>query len=230
MEKIPPLFGENGDTDLDNKGTTFVKPPQPDGQEIIFLDGTKTIRKLGMPVTVTMGEQKISVRPGSYFFLNLIDETIQEYLKEVYPYREKLQALAEKQSKTTVTDIIKKVVATPKPEESQELQNQVGEIMADSAMQLFIESNEMQNKVRRLSHQTRYKIAQMILFDAISHKGKWKEEMRAPYDEEIESAIPMQRLKFEFTDEDVKNLIHVYCQINFVDTEKKDFLNLRMAM
>lgn len=225
-----PLFSDNDNgMALDAKGNFVVKAPV-EGQEIIFLDGRKVVRKLGATLTVTMGEEKINVRPGSYFFLNLIDGLVQDCIDQMFPIEKRLKELSRSAGDQSIVDIVSKVKAAKEPEQNVDLNKEVVDIIIGKSVELYSRSRELAKEIKALSTKTRFLIAQMIIFDAKQYKGEWKKEGRPPTTDELESVMPLQRLESEFAKEDTENLIHVYFQLNFSEQEKKDFLSLRMPI
>ena len=224
------LFGEetNGAA-LNAEGSFVVKAPA-DGIEITFLDGTKKTRKLGKSIVVTMGEENYDIRPGSSDVLLIITEIVDGYFDEVFPLNARLRELAKSQGREAVNEIVNEAKKLTNESQKKELGDKATEIIAEKTVQLYKETHDIDKQIRALSLKTELEIAQIIIFDSKQYRGEWKKERRKPTQGELEAAIPMEKLRNDFFNEEIKNLIHVYAQLNFADIQKKDFQSLRIGI
>lgn len=206
---------------------------------IARLDGTTLEWRMGerLPFKFANGKT-INIRPASFVVLGMLTKIAREYYSKIIGHdaesnRLKAQLGAQK-LKTTLNEISE--IDKSGYDEAIKEEKRKGAIAqaivgGDGKDEAVVES-----ELRKLSYlaaddngEGQFKAAQYIFLDASDDKNllRWKEERRAPNAAELDAALSKSEYDYDFTGIEIKDLFHVYYQLNFLPAvEKKGYLNL----
>lgn len=222
---------KNGKTEsLDDAGL------RPKGRRIVMLDGTELYAKIGHSLAIPFGGEELSLRPGSDFVLSLIDEQATACIEKMYEYNEALKGLSRTISLEKFPEFTKRTEGIENDTLSTDEKNKARfevfqELSADIGLEVFQQTKARAKDLQGFSADAKFKIVQLILLDAKDAGGKWKREKRKPTAAELTKVLSKKDFEYDYTRDEIDNLIHVYWQLNYsYGVEKKDVLSLRIPL
>lgn len=223
---------KNGRADsLDDAGL------RPKGRRIVMLDGTELYAKIGQPVALPFGGKELNLRPGSDFVLSLIDEQATACIEKMYEYNEALKGMSRSISLEKFPEFTKRTEGIEKDsllsaDDKNKARFEVfQELSSDIGLEVFQQTKARAKDLQGFSADAKFKIVQLILLDAKEANGKWKKDKRKPNAAELNKVLSKKDFDYDYTRDEIDNLIHVYWQLNYsYGVEKKDVLSLRIPL
>lgn len=202
-----------------------------------MLDGEERYAKIGQALVLPFGGKELNLRPGSDFVLSLIDEQATACIEKMYEYNEALKKMSRSISLEKFPEFTKRTEGVEKDnllsaEEKNKARFEVfQELSADIGLEVFQQTKARAKDLQNFSTDVKFKIVQLILLDAKDATGKWKKDRRKPTAAELNKTLTQEEFEFDYTRDEIDNLIHVYWQLNyFYGVEKKDVLSLRIPL
>lgn len=227
------------------------RPVTAGGHKIATLDGVEIPWRIGERLPLLIGGRKLHLRAGSYFVLGLIDRINSEYLDKISEFEGEVNKMKTETSvkaliknpdaKALIKDLVKfrdsGLYNDTKSEEEifAILLKIISTLSGDIAVELYANARarEIAARIKKLSQEGRFKVAQIIFLDAADARDKtgipaWKRERREPNEDELKEVLTLEQYENDFSKIEIENLLHVYHNLNYPPIEKKDFLNLRL--
>lgn len=209
-----PESAQNEDDKLKTSGSDQV---------ITSLDGTKHVRRLGETVPVPLAGETINLLPGSYHFLGLLKEKIQNAAT-------RMSAIAVA-SKTVLDEL--KLYEESKGKRAKRKEGAVageqGEVLETLAEKIGAIYKGMDD-VRTITREAKLEAVQFIVYDL--KVPNWYDVVREgmPSVEAIEKQCPKEHLLRKARREEIDNLLHVYTQMHKAALPAESFFGLQSVI
>lgn len=207
-----PEAAQNEDDKLKTSGSDQV---------ITFLDGTKHMRRLGETVPVPLAGETINLLPGSYHFLGLLKEKIQNAAT-------RMSAIAVA-SKTVLDELKLYEEAKGKRAKNKEGASKTGDVLDTLAEKIGAIYKGMDD-VRTITREAKLETVQFIVYDL--KVPNWYEAVGEgmPSAEAIEKQYPKEHLLRKARREEIDNLLHVYTQMHKAALPAESFFGLQSVI
>lgn len=216
------------------------RPAMSGSHKITRLDGTSLEWRMGerLPFTFTSSGKTINLRPASFVMLGMLTKIAREHYGGIMGYDAESNKIKSAVNAQKLQVTIKELGEIEKKggdeEEKRDRREKAvtkamvggdGEVEAKAEQRM----RELTYLANDLSDEGQFKAAQYIFLDASDDRDlqRWKEDRRPPKTEELDAALPRDKYDYDYTGIEMKDLIHVYYQLNFLPAvEKKSYLNL----
>ena len=188
------LFADSAKNEVTEKLEQFQAE---DTQKVIM-------RKFGMPIEVEFGGEKISIKPGSAYTLNMIQSLVLKAKQETFD---------EWNKSSEGQKLIQTALKAASDNDSKAIMN---------AVQAYQKLEKTRIKVSQLNLKYMIQVIQLIILD--SKSPEWKHKYNGfPPKSELEKAFPSDKMLKEVPISDLNNILDVYFQINDLSVAKENF-------
>lgn len=221
------------DPDLDRR------PATSSGHTILRLDGTPLNWRMGerLPFTFANGKT-LNLRPASFVVMGMLTKIARAHYDGIVGYDAELNKIKSAVNAQKIQAALQELgeidqkggnEAVKKERRTQAVTKMIagGDIAADADAEKRM--RELTYLSNDLNKEGMFQATQYIFLDATDEKEllRWKDDRRPPTENELNAALPREKYEYDFLEIEIKDLLNVYYQLNFLPTvEKKGYLNL----
>lgn len=214
------------------------RPLSTSGHNIMRLDGSALSWRMGerLPFKFSNGTQ-LNLRPATFVVMGMLTKIAREHYNKIMEYNADSNKVKSEVNAQKIQVALRELGEIESADAAADKKSRQAQAItkAMTGGDGFAEA-EAEKKIRNITYLSNdlndtgmFKSAQYVFLDATDDKNllRWKDEHREPSEDELNAALSFDRYKYEFFAIEIKDLFHVYYQLNFLPTvEKKSYLNL----
>ena len=215
------------------------RPVLSSGHTIFRLDGTPLNWRMGerLPFKFANGKS-INIRPASFVVLGMLTKIAREHYDGIMGYDAESNQIKSAVNAQKLSAALNELGEIDKKGENEAVKKDrrtkaVTKAMVGGDTTIEADAEKRMRELTYLSNDLNkegmFKATQYVFLDATDEKEllRWKDDRRPPTENELDTALPREKYEYDFLEIEIKDLLNVYYQLNFLPAvEKKSYLNL----